>query len=56
MSPVVITVKHDQSIKLALDSKLLNDAIEKNKYQMQSIDNLMDSVAKHISDKKKQNK
>ena len=46
ISPVVITVKHDQSIKLALDSKLLNKAIKKNKYQMQSIDNLMDSVAK----------
>ena len=29
ISPVVITVKHDQSIKLALDSKLLIDAIEK---------------------------
>ena len=52
ISPVVITVKHDQSIKLALDSKLLNDAIDKNKYQMQSIDNLMDSVAKCISDNK----
>ena len=52
ISPVVTTVKHDQSIKLALDSKLLNDAIDKNKYQMQSIDNLMDSVAKYISDNK----
>ena len=52
ISPVVITVKHDQSIKLTLDSKLLNDAIDKNKYQMQSIDNLMDSVAKYISDNK----
>ena len=53
ISPVVITVKHDHSIKLALDSKLLNDAIDKNKYRMQSIDNLMDSVAKYISDNKK---
>ena len=52
ISPLVITLKHDQSIKLALDSKLLNDAIDKNKYQMQSIDNLMDSVAKYISDNK----
>ena len=52
ISPVVITVKHNQSIKLALDSQLLNDAIDKNKYQMQSIDNLMDSVAKYISDNK----
>ena len=51
-SPVVITVKHDESIKIALDSTLLIDAIEKNKLQMQSIDNLMDSVAKYISDNK----
>ena len=31
ISPVVITVKSDQSIKIALDSKLLKDAIHKNK-------------------------
>ena len=30
----------------------LNDAINKNKYQMQTIDNLIDAVAKYISDKK----
>ena len=34
ISPVVISVKHDKYIKTALDSKLLSDAIEKNKYQM----------------------
>ena len=45
-------MKHDQSIKLALDSKLLNDAIDKNKYQMQSNDNLKDAVAKYVSDNK----
>ena len=27
ISPVVITVKHDKSVKIALDSKKLNDAI-----------------------------
>ena len=52
VSPIVITVKLDKSIKLALDSKLRNDAIEKNKYQMQSIDDLMDLLAKYISDNK----
>ena len=52
ISPIVITVKHDKSIKFALDSQLLNDAINKNKYQMQSIDNLMDAVAKYLSDSK----
>ena len=51
ISPVVITVKHDKSIKIGLDSKLLNEAIEKNKYKMQLIDYLMDLVAKYISDK-----
>ena len=50
--PIVITVKHDKSIKLALNSQLLNGAINKNKYQMQSIDNLMDAVTKYISDNK----
>ena len=50
--PVVITVKKDKSVKIALDSKKLNDAIHKNKYQMQSIDHLMDSVAVYISERK----
>ena len=42
ISPVVITVKKDKSVKIALDSKKLNDALHKNKYQMQSIDLLID--------------
>ena len=52
ISSVVITVKKDKTVKIALDSKKLNDAIHKNKYQMQSIDHLMDSVAVFISEKK----
>ena len=52
ISPVVITVKKDKSVKIALDSKKLNDAIHKNKYQMQSIDRLIDSVAVYISERK----
>ena len=52
ISPVVITVKADHSIKIALDSKILNDAIHKNKYQMQSIDHLMDKIAMKISELK----
>ena len=54
ISPVVITVKSDQSIKIALDSKILNDAIHKNKYQMQSIDHLMDKISMKISELKTQ--
>ena len=53
ISPVVITVKSDNSIKIALDSKELNEAIHKNKYQMQSIDHLMDTISKKISEQKK---
>ena len=52
ISPVVITVKHDTSVKIALDSKKLNDAIHKNKYQMQSIDHLIGEVANYISERK----
>ena len=41
ISPIVVTVKKDQTIKLALDSKVLNKAIHKNKYQMPNIDTLI---------------
>ena len=52
---MVITVKKDKSIKIRLDSKELNDAIHKNKYQMQSIDHLIDAVATYISERSNQN-
>ena len=52
ISPVVITVKKDKSIKIALDSKQLNKAIHKNKYQMQRIDHLTDSLAMQIASNK----
>ena len=47
-----MTVKHDKSIKLAFHPKLLKDAINKNENKLQSIGNLMDAVAKYISDNK----
>ena len=50
ISPIVITVKKDKSVKLALDSKILNKAIHKNKYQMPNIDSLIDSISQHIND------
>ena len=37
ISPIVVIVKKDQIIKLALDSKVLNQAIHKNKYQMPTL-------------------
>ena len=47
ISPIVITVKKDQSIKTALDSKILNKAVHKNKYQMPNIDSLIQKFLKH---------
>ena len=49
ISPIVITVKKDQSIKLVLDSKVLNKAIHKNKYQMPNIEMLIDTISKHLT-------
>ena len=49
VSTVVITVKKDKSVKITLDSKKLNKAIQKNKYRMQSIDHLVDAVALYIT-------
>ena len=49
ISTIVITVKKDKSVKLALDSKILNKAIHKNKYQMPNIYSLIDSISQHIN-------
>ena len=52
ISPIVITVKRDQTKKLALDSKILNKCIHKNKYQMPNIETLMDFKSQIITDYK----
>ena len=49
ISPIVITVKKDQSIKIALDSKILNKAIHENKYQMPNIDSLIQTISQTLS-------
>ena len=49
ISPIVITVKTDQSIKIALDSKILNKGIHKNKYQMPNIDSLIQTISQALS-------
>ena len=55
ISPIVITVKKDQTVKLALDSKKINKYIHKNKYQMPNIDLLLDNIAQGVkSDKSNQ--
>ena len=52
VSPIVITVKKDGSIKLALESRELNKQLHKNKYQMPNIDELIDGVSQTIAEKK----
>ena len=52
ISPVVITVESDGSLKLALDSKELNKEVCKNKYQRPNIEDLMDRVAEIINETK----
>ena len=39
------TVKRDQTVKLALDSKKINKFIHENKYQMPNIELLLDNIA-----------
>ena len=52
VSPIVITVKNDGSVKLALESRELNKQVHKNKYQMPNIEELMDTVGQTISERK----
>ena len=49
ISPIVITVEKDQSIKIALDSKILNKAIHKNKYHLPNIDSLIQTISQTLS-------
>ena len=56
ISPIVVTVKKDQTIKLSLDSKVLNKAIHKNKYQMpREYQKLVESISQQISAPASQN-
>ena len=47
IQPTVITVKKDRSLKIALDARVLNRAIDKDKYQMPNLENL-DKVAEKL--------
>ena len=49
ISPIVITVITDKTVKLALDSKILNKSIHKNEYQMPNIDNLIDTIQQNLN-------
>ncbi len=52
ISPIVITVKRDVSLQLALDSKQLNKQIIKHKYQMPNIEDLIDRLAEIIQSRR----
>ena len=49
IQPTVITVKKDKSIKIALDARVMNENIKKDKYQMPNLDGLMCSLAETIT-------
>ena len=48
IQPTVITVKKDGSLKIAIDARALNKAVEKDKYQMTNLENLLDMVAEKL--------
>ena len=48
IQPTVITVKKDRSVKIALDARALNQEIEKDKYQMPNLENLLDMIAEKL--------
>ena len=50
ISLILIAVRKKQSIKLALDSKVLKTSIHKNKYQMPIVEILVDFVSQHLPD------
>ena len=41
-------MKKDRSVKIALVARALNQAIDKDKYQMPNLDNLLDMVAEKL--------
>ena len=49
ITPIVITVKRDKTVKLALDSKILNKSIHRNKYQMPNKQNLIDTIQQNLN-------
>ena len=54
ISPIVITVKKDQTVKLPLDSKKINKFIHRNKNQMPNIELLLDNIAQVVKSDKSQ--
>ena len=50
VSPAVITVKKDKSIKIALDSRKLNEITVKKKAQMPNMEELISRISRKIAD------
>ena len=48
IQPIVITVKRDKSVKIALDARALNKEVVKDKYQMPNLEHLVDMVAEQL--------
>ena len=49
IAPIVITVKKDDSIKLALDAKPIKRQLFNIKYQMPNVDELLDGVSQILT-------
>ena len=52
VSPAVITVKKDKSIKIALDSRKINEATIKRKAQMPNMEELISKISRKVSEEK----
>ena len=50
MSPAVITIKKDKSVKIALDSRKLNEITVKRKTQMPKMEELISRISRKIAD------
>ena len=51
IQPVVITVKKDRSVKIALDATALNNSFAKDKHQMPNLEHLRDMIAEKTDGK-----
>ena len=49
VSPVVITVKKDKSVKIALDSRKLNDSCNKRRPHMPNMEELLNQISVEIT-------
>ena len=53
IKPTVITAKKNLPVKIALDARALNLALEKDKYQMPNLQKWLDKIAEKIDTEKR---